>query len=206
MIAYNSLKQIVAPLTEVVSLAEARDFAKIDDELEDAIVGGLIRSARETCETFTARQFIIARWRLKMDAFPYTDSIIEMPKPPLTTSVGEVSNYVASIQYYDPAGAFLTHSSTLYTADTDSDPGRLYPIVGQNWPATRTHPDSVWITFHAGYGYSPSNVPETIRLAVKQLVAHWYNNREAFGPIPTGGSLPHDVEDMLSSYCVRKFT
>lgn len=211
MIEYSSLRQIVAPTSEPLTLAEAKAFARIDDAIEDELVTELIRWARETVENFTGRQLLTARWQLKADRFPFPDAIIELPKPPLI-SAGELSSYVAIVQYIDTNGTSQTFADTLYAADIAAEPGRLYPSYGQSWPATRTQPEAVTITYHAGYGANIDAVPRTrigwntLRLGMKMLIEHRYNKRGAFGFMGAGAPIPHDVEDMLAPLVVGRFS
>lgn len=214
MFQYTSLRQTVAPTAEPLTLAEAKLFARIDDAIEDDIITELIRWARETVENFTGRQLITATWELQADHFPYTDTIVELPRPPLisATDPGDIAPYTVRIQYVDTAGVTQTFASTRYTVDTSAEPGRLYPVYGDAWPDTRLQPQAVTITYHSGYGGSIAAVPvtrvgwNTLRLAMKMLIDHRYNKRSAFGIMGSGAAVPFDVEDLLAHLVVGRMS
>ena len=70
-------------------------------------------------------------------------------------------------------------ASTYYLVDTSSEPGRLVLRYGMAWPGTTLSPmNPIRVEFVCGYGLEPSDVPETIRQAIRYLVADTYENRE----------------------------
>ena len=85
-----------------------------------------------------------------------------------------------SITYYDPAGAAYTVTPADYQVDINSYKGRVCPTYGKTWPAMTLCPiNGVVVRFKAGYGLLTTDVPERIRLAIKILAGHMYENREA---------------------------
>ena len=56
----------------------------------------------------------------------------------------------------------------------------------------------------AGYGSSASDVPENIKTAMKQLVAHWYDNRELVTNVSVN-KIPVTVNALLLNYKITKF-
>ncbi len=92
-----------------------------------------------------------------------------------------------------PAGDFIY--------DADSEPPRLFPKAGQFWPSVLYVPNAVQVHYIAGYGNDGKAVPQAIKMAIMQLVAHWYNNRE---PVVAGSisKLPNHVEALLWTYRV----
>src|SRR6185312_1480058 len=67
-----SLINTVPPLVEPVSLAELKDFLRVDssDESNDAVIVGLALAARQWAEVYTQRRFCTQTWQLGMDFFP----------------------------------------------------------------------------------------------------------------------------------------
>jgi uncharacterized phiE125 gp8 family phage protein len=55
------------------------------------------------------------------------------------------------------------------------------------------------ISYSAGYGVNPADIPDAIHLAVKTLVASWYENREDLGC-----GIPATVITLLSPYQIRR--
>lgn len=137
----------------------------------DPEISSLIKAARIYCETVTGRAFITRTLVYKLDAFPSCESEIRLPRPNLLS--------VASVQYIDTNGDTQTFSSSDYSVDTASLPGRIILGYGESWPSTRSQPNAVTITYTAGYGPARSDVPETIKAAIKLKLADLYENREA---------------------------
>jgi uncharacterized phiE125 gp8 family phage protein len=172
------LKLIEAPEAEPVTLAEAKAFVRVEQDAEDALFGTLIAAAREHVEQATGRQLVAATWELTLRCFP-PDYLVRLPRSPLIE--------VVSVKYRDRAGALITLTDEVdYLTDAAAEPGTVEPV--KSWPATGDFPDAVQVRFTAGYpsdGASPpdhaANVPARAKVAVKALLAHWYENREAAG-------------------------
>lgn len=157
---------------------------------EDTLLTNYIKAARNFAETYTRRGFINQTWRLKMDVWP-ADAII-LPLSPLSS--------VTSITYTDTAGTSQTWSSSEYTVDTDNNPGRITPAYGYTWPASvRDIENAITVTHVVGYGATSASVPEPIRVAIRMLAAHWYENREPVAE-KTMSPVPMTVESLLWQY------
>jgi uncharacterized phiE125 gp8 family phage protein len=144
----------------------------VTDNSEDALLAGLITSARKIVEQFTRRTLVNQTWRLYLDQFPYR-STIELPFPPLAS--------VTHIKYYDQDGALKTLPTSEYQTDNRSTPGLIVLTENGAWPLTEGDKvNAVEIEFIAGYGATAAAVPSPIRLAITHLVSHWFENREPF--------------------------
>ncbi len=167
-----SIRLISPPAVEPVSLQEAKLHLRLDiGTTEDDLLTSLIQAARQYCEGFQRRVYITQTWELWLDKFPDIDNIY-LPWPPLQS--------VASIKYYDTADLeYLLHDSN-YFVDTQSQPGRLSLNYGKSWPSTALRPtNGLCITFICGYGDAAEDVPVKALYAMKLLVGHYYENREA---------------------------
>ncbi len=173
--AQYSTNQTSAPSIEPVTRTEAKAQCRYTDTDEDVYFDNLIEMARETVENITGQQLITATWELRLDEFP---DVIELPYPPLQS--------VTSIKYYDTSDALQTLSASDYRTDIYTVPGRIEPAYGETWPTVRPQNATITVTYVAGYGATASTVPQTLRLAIRQLVAHWFTNRE---PVAMGRSL-----------------
>lgn len=170
---------VTPPSQEPVTLAEAKTHLRVEVDTEDALISGLIASARQWAENETNRALVTQTWRLWLDAFPsFLPSTpraeIVLPNPPLAT--------VTAIAYTASDGTSLTLDPSLYTLDKATEPGRVMPAWGTNWPSTRDVANAVSVTYTAGYG-DPAAVPEGIRRAILQYVGSFYDHREG-GPKP----------------------
>lgn len=201
----TSLK--TAPTTEPLSLEEAKLQCNVPATLtdEDDLIASLIVAARERVETDTNRALITQTWYWKADGFPcgWTTPIY-LPRPPLVS--------IASISYVDTAGATQTwaESATGYQLVKPSGPKAQYATVQPSYqviyPVTRYQPEAVTIEYICGYGAATA-VPESIKHAMRLLIAHWYLNREAV--VSDSGivtqELPIGVTSLLGGYMVERF-
>jgi uncharacterized phiE125 gp8 family phage protein len=65
-----------------------------------------------------------------------------------------------------------------YIVDTNSEPGRIVLPYDGSWPSDTLYPvNPINIEYVAGYGTS-TNVPKTIKQAMKLIVGDLYENRE----------------------------
>jgi len=175
-----------APAAEPVSTAEAKTHMRVETSADDTYIATLVVAARRYCEAVQKRAFITQTWKLYLDRFP---SVIRIPKPPLQS--------VSSIAYLDTNGDSQTLSSSIYTVDTDSEPGIVYEAYNQQWPSTRDVEKAITVTFIAGYGDASTDVPAEVKHAIKLLVAHWYEHREAVADGVTPADVPLTVKSLL---------
>lgn len=182
-----ALTQTVAPTEEPVTLIDARAQIRLDEASDAPLLPSMIGSARRKVEEFTRRQLVTATFTLKLDKFP-SGSTIDVPRPPLQS--------VSSITYVDTGGSVQTLVASVYTVDTDSHPGRISLAFGQVWPAIREQDNSVIVTFVAGYGAATA-VPDTFKDAIRLLISHRWENREAVLVGTIAKELPEAVSSLL---------
>jgi uncharacterized phiE125 gp8 family phage protein len=60
--------------------------------------------------------------------------------------------------------------------------------------------NGIEIAFTAGFGATAEDVPMPIRLAIKMLVAHWYEMREPVLAGEAGNALPLGVASLIAPY------
>ena len=154
--------------------------------LENDLIADLITAAREYAENFQHRCYITQTIELVLDEFP--DDEIVVPRPPLIA--------VSSIKYTDTDGNQQTWDNANYTVDNKSHPGRIIPAYTKTWPATRDVPNAVTVTYTAGYGDATTDVPKRVKQAIKLLIGHLYENREATSEKQLA-SVPMAVEALL---------
>jgi hypothetical protein len=207
------------PASEPVTRDEAKLHFHETDTVQDAVVDGMIQSAREQAEDFTSRGFLPQTFTMYLDGFPgncdrfrgqysseawaltqillTSNGEIEMPRAPL---IQNDTLGIDFIKYIDTAGALQTLDPTLYQVDpqSDSDPVRVVPAYGKVWPATRPQRNAVTIQFQVGYA-DAAHVPARIKLAIKQTVAAWYSNRDAtvVGVSGVPQELPDEAKNIL---------
>lgn len=220
-------KLITAPTEEPVSLIEAKAHLRVDIGDDDALISAMNVAARQEAEAACRRAFVTQQWKLMLDRFPApamnvgsatwygpqwgnspgpltvvqpdgsTGYEILLPQPPLIS--------VDSVKYIDVDGNLQTLASTDYKVDTVTEPARLVPAYGKNWPATRNEINAVEVTFTCGYGAAAA-VPEAIKAWIKLRLGAMYENRESDVALLRGSieALPF-ADKLLAPYRALRF-
>ncbi len=150
---------------------------------DEDTLSSLITSARQHWENVLNRAFITQTWYYYPDEFP-DDDFIELPFAPLQ-SVNGITYTLSG----DATTYLNTFSSSDYSVDTDSEPGRIVLNYGKSWPSgSLATKNPIRIEFVAGYGAAASNVPAIIKTWIKALTAKFYDTREIaeLGQFPLG--------------------
>ena len=190
---------LVTPATsEPLGLAEAKAHIGVTIPDNDILISGYITAARQYAEGVTRRAFSAQTWDFTLDRFPV--NAIRLPIQPVTS--------VTSVQYVDTAGNTQTFTEgtspdvAKYDVFTDGPRTTIVPKYNLVWPDTRVHPNVVTVRFVAGY----SAFPEDLKQALKLLVGHQYENREAvIIGFTVVADLPLGVQAFISPYMMRGF-
>jgi uncharacterized phiE125 gp8 family phage protein len=182
---------VTAPAEHPVSLNEVKEHLRVDFTDHDTLISSLIEAATGHLEKRCRRAFVTQEWRLELAAFA---AEIEIPLPPLVS--------VDQIDYTDAAGSQQTLPASVYNVDTASTPGRVVRADGADWPETKMVPGAVRIAFTAGFG-GAADVPGDIKAAIKLMVGHWYENREAVIVGQAASELPMAVDALIAPYRVH---
>lgn len=204
-----ALTRITDPLTEPVSVEEVHGILNLDADLtaDDALLGMLITGAREYAEAYCNRSFNTQVWRMERDTFG--EAFVTLERTPVAS--------IDSIKYLDMARNWQTitlpgtpgQTSTAsyeqkFALALDGVVARLSPAFGYIWPIALPQIGAVQITYTAGYGDKPENVPAGIRNWIKMRVATQYQNREEVAITSRGkiDALPY-VDRLLDPWVVR---
>lgn len=165
------LTLVAAPTAEPITRDLLKPYLRIDadDTSQDAVIDDCIASAREYAERYTSRQLMTATYKLVFDCFP---EYVSFPLPPLQS--------VTTVKYIDTAGIQQTIDESLYTVDTISEPGLLWPVYGSVWPVTRDDGNVVEIVYKAGYANAEA-IPPMVKQAIRLFAALNYRDREGEG-------------------------
>ena len=141
--------------TEPVSVAELRTHLRIDTKEHDEELRSLITAARQTIEE-------VYLWKLLIDQtcieyYDFFSDGMELRWLPVDS--------ITSITYLDADAASQTLAATVYELTHINGQGVVRLKYGQSFPTTLAHPDSVYITYVAGYG-AAADVPQAIRRAL----------------------------------------
>lgn len=181
-------KLLVPPAVEPVSLGEMKAHARITHDSEDALLGALIVAARQWCEAYTRRAFITQTWAQYISTRPAGDRI-ELIRPPLID--------VVAVRTYDDQDQETVWDEANYFVDASSEPALLVLRNGKTWADFERAVGGMVITYQAGYGPAPSDVPEVVRLAIKQLALHWCEHRGEALIEASAAKVPLIIESLL---------
>lgn len=193
-----------------LTLAEVKAYLRVDGTDQDDTITALLSFACAFVERETQQQMLTATKQLYLDRFPghvarvdsfgldvaphrYEDNTIRLPFPPLqiVTSVNYLSN-----------GSYVAVDPSLYAVDAAHKPGRIVLKGVNRWPQPDCVANAVRVDYVAGYGDTAEAVPELFKQAIRWLVGHCYENREAAMP---GGvaDLPFGLRAVLESLMFR---
>ncbi len=163
---------VTGPAVEPVTLAEVKAQARIADTNSDTVLALYIQAAREAAERYMNRGLYTQTWKLVLDRF-YEE--IQLPRAAPLQSV-------TSITYYDTDAVSQTLSSTIYTVDTVSRPGRVVRASDQSWPALQSDrlAGKVTITYVIGWT-STALIPERIKQGIRLYVTGLDRDRDGSG-------------------------
>lgn len=187
------------PAAELLTTAVAKTWLRVDHSSDDTLIDALVKAARKKAEQYTNRAFITQTWDYWLDRIPnrrgepWWDGMKQMA---ITELHGESDSItlptapiqsVSSVKYYADDDTESTFSSSNYLADIYSAPARVCLNSGATWPTGLRDYNAIKVTFVAGYGDASTDVPEDIILAVREIVAFYYENRgdDKSGLIPT---------------------
>lgn len=155
------------PVSEPVSLIEAKNYLRISDNDDDPLINSLVTAIRQKAENWTRRLLITQTWTLWMDSVPDRKTII-IPHSPLQS--------VNHIKSYDSIDAVSIFDSSNYLVDSVSTPGRIGLKENQTWPNDLRRINALEIEFVAGFG-DEFSVPESIKQGILQWVKLLFANK-----------------------------
>lgn len=183
------LRVVTPPVSEPVTLAEAKAHLRLESTDDDTYVSALIQAARQHVEEVCWRGVVTQTLELVLESFPEGESVV-LPWGNLST--------ISSVAYVDGDGAEQTLDPGEYGADAISVPGRLVLGYNKSWPSTREQWNAVAVRYTVGWVVA--SVPAPIKQALLLLVSQMYENRT---PEVTGvsmGKVAFAVDALLAPY------
>ena len=183
---YRGHQRIEGPDVEPVTVAEVREYLRLEDDGDDATLELLIASAREQFEAISGRALINQKWRLTLDHWPsgggepWWDGVKQGAVSDLVAS-GRPGRLTLPVYRLQSVDSIATDGKAIdvdkFIVDTEQEPGRLVPKAGATWPVALQRANAIVIEYTAGYGAAPEDVPAALRLGILQFVAYLYENR-----------------------------
>ena len=164
------LKVVTPPAVFPVTIAEAKAQCRIDIDDENDLIYDFIGAATERVQLAARRTLMTTVYDLFFDAWP---------RFPISLSLPPVAS-VTGIYYTEEDAAEATWAATNYAVNTNSEPARIVYKRNASTPSGTLEPvNAVRIRYTAGYGSTTSDVPDRYRQAIRMLIGHYYENREA---------------------------
>lgn len=164
----------VPPTFVPVSLTEVKSHLRITSSADDTMLTAWSQSAADVTTGITGHQWAVATFEARYVAF---GSRLWIPRVPLAA--------VSQVAYINAAGSWVTVDAGVYSVATRGVRyGYIEEAPDQSWPETGDADRPVKVTFTAGYA-TANDVPPAAKLAICQLLAHWYLNREAVSDVPS---------------------
>ena len=185
----QNLKKLTKP-TAPVTLAQVKEFLRIDHSDEDTTLMMYVKAATNRLETLCDTVFVETQFLFTLDEFPYTskeewwdgvrDGIVGQHRNQcnfIQIPVGAIRS-VDLFTFTDSAGTTSNVDSTTWKLDNVRSQGRISLNFGAVWPSAQPAANNaVQITFKAGLVSDPTQLPEEIQIAVLQLTAQLYERR-----------------------------
>lgn len=185
-------------VTTPVTLAEAKEYLRVDSSAEDALITNLINVAVLFCEKYTKRDLINKTYKTYRDNF--SNKII-IKKSKLQS--------ITSIQYYNNSDSLITISPSVYYFTDETDFSSIYLKNNQTWPSDNniSRLQNIIITFVAGFGPAASDVPADLKQGLLQHIVAMYERRGdcegELGDTESSAVLPQVTRDIYNLYRIR---
>lgn len=169
---FRSVRRIVEPAVEPVSVAEAKEHLRLLPEQadDDAYIGALISACRYAAEEFTSRTFTATRWQAKFSNWnTCTCRGVEMPYPPLLYD----DEHSVMITYEEDDGSISYVNDEDLRVDPDELPGRVRLLRGISGYCCDGNATIKWW----GGTVDPLGVPMPVKAAIMRMVAQLYGSR-----------------------------
>lgn len=186
----SNLKLVTAPTETPIDAAEMKTYLRIDNNLEDALIETLIKTAVSKLEQYLSIKFISQQWDIYFDNFGAIGIGADDFWPGVRQgAIGELSRCqnlefpigpVISLDQFNTYGdddVAVAETIGNYSVDKVGLQGRIGLKTGGVWPSTILRSNNgVQFRVTVGYG-DKTKVPFDIVQAVKDYVAYMYENR-----------------------------
>jgi uncharacterized phiE125 gp8 family phage protein len=188
-VIYSALRIKTQPAIEPVDVSLAKQHLRVDTDADDALISGMIVSARAMVEQWTGRAMITQTL-----VWTFSDTwggalAYNLPRSP-ASAVNTVSQLASD-------GSSVALPADQYVAFLASEPAKVTFVAA---PADGTQ--YAQIEFVAGYGDTAADVPAPLQQAILMVVGYTYEHR---GDEADTGSLAMRVGAYLAAYGLTFF-
>jgi uncharacterized phiE125 gp8 family phage protein len=205
------LRTVTEPAVEPITVIEAREHLRLDDDVDKSQVMSYIVAVREWAENYTGRHLISRSMQMYLDGASQKDTplwegmrtgvdvidyqnFIEFDACPVQS--------VTSIKYYNDDDTENTWATSNYYVDTISQPAKIVLRTGGTFPTDLRPANGLEINFISGYGDNNTDVPEAIRVAMLQYMTFIYEHR---GDYEKDIKEPAILRSLLQPYQTLRF-
>lgn len=203
------------PGLEPIDVDEAKAFLRVEIEDDDDLIESLITTARKHVEDYCGRSLINTEWDMWMDRFPgnsmntpWWDGVREGPVSLITAPSarkfpilkGPIQAGTVTIKTYDLEDTETLVPASDYIVNDSLEIPEISLRSGAVWPVNLREAKAIRISMTCGYGGSGTQVPRPILTAMKQLITHWYENRESVIQGTSASEIPLSTKVLLDSY------
>ncbi len=161
----HGIERTIAPAIEPITLAEAKQFLRVDNSADDAAITLMIIGAREAAERYLGLSLITQSWKLTLAE--YLPEIVPLRFGPVQS--------INSITILFESGGTQALESSGYRLSIDKRAVEiLAPISGYRFE----------IIYQSGYGATVATVPGLIRQGILQHIAAMYDLRSPAAAMP----------------------
>lgn len=150
--------------TVPLSLSDAKAHLRVDHSDEDGVIEALAAAACGAIAEDVGRVLSAETWTVAL-ARPMGDVVL--PIRPVRA--------ITSIAYFDRDDQAQSASVDDFYLFAHPDRPVVRPKDGAQWPEARDRQDAITLTITVGL----TSVPAELMAAIKLLLGHWYENREA---------------------------
>ena len=192
-----ALRTITPATGGLITLDEAKTQLRvIDNTDEDDLITAAILAASQTVEDTVQRRYLPQTLEWVLDQ--WFDPMI-LPVAPC----GDCQNVsITSIKYVNTAGVQLTLDPSIYWVRPAGSTVKIVKRWFVIWPYLGDGAERVVIRFQINAPAAPAPaIPRSVKQAVKLLVSHWYEHRDAVVGVENRDSsapLPMGVEWLLT--------
>ena len=180
-----------APAEQPITLTEAKAHLRVEASDDDDMIEALVEGATSHLDGWSGilgRCLVEQEWKASFHCFR---RVMRLPFPDVSA---------ATISYFDADDAQQSVGASNFSIKEDETGAFIWFADLWQTPTTFARPDAVQITFTAGYG-DAADVPAPIKQAMKLLISHWNENREAVAMSQYAPrELPMAVSALLAPY------